>query len=488
MMNSEKSELLSDGNAIQKIGTLRMVSSGEIKDSPVSVGFECLDREMFDPEPCYEKLGAIGVKWARCQTGWNRCETKKGIYDFAWLDRIVDRLMENGVRVWFNLGYGNALYMGSSEKNETCVGCVPMYYGEETWTAWLNYVAALAKHFASRVKRWEIWNEPEGAGFWHPRTPDPLEYAKFIRRTAPVIRAHVPDAEIGSCSFTTFTVFYQPAFIRSGIGEILDFHCVHHYRIQPEKDYAGEIALLRRLFDENGGTRVRLFQGECGYASWFPEHHWLGTYVMESELNQAKWLLRRYATDLGLGMEMSSFFQMADMMGRPYKMADVVRTNPARHGLLNGLSYTPKRSYYAMAHICALFDSDTENAPLYFNVNTWPGRPKNIPVSRLAEAAIQKASFIRNGFPMYLYYVPEDVQCAMSAFRNMELNLFPDERPGLRIEDPVLADLLTGDVYRPETFESFEHGGVWRVSGLPMTDYPLLLTDRCALGDRLTMA
>ena len=54
---------------MKKIGMLRRRSCEEIESSRISIGFECLDRELFKPEPCYEPLQKTGVKYARCQTG-----------------------------------------------------------------------------------------------------------------------------------------------------------------------------------------------------------------------------------------------------------------------------------------------------------------------------------------------------------------------------------------------------------------------------------
>ena len=98
-------------NGMKKLGMLKKYTSKEIKDSRISIGFECLDRELFKPEKCYELLGKTGVKFARCQTGWVRCETEKGKYDFAWLDDVVDNIIAQGVQVCFNVGYGNPIYM-----------------------------------------------------------------------------------------------------------------------------------------------------------------------------------------------------------------------------------------------------------------------------------------------------------------------------------------------------------------------------------------
>ena len=83
-------------------GKLAWREADAIGDSRVSVGFECLDRELYDPERCYDPLAATGTKFARCQTGWFRCEREKGKYDFAWLDAIVDNHLKRGVKPWFN--------------------------------------------------------------------------------------------------------------------------------------------------------------------------------------------------------------------------------------------------------------------------------------------------------------------------------------------------------------------------------------------------
>ena len=41
---------------MKSIGKLKTYTSFEIEDSYVSIGFECLDRELFNPEKCYDLL------------------------------------------------------------------------------------------------------------------------------------------------------------------------------------------------------------------------------------------------------------------------------------------------------------------------------------------------------------------------------------------------------------------------------------------------
>ena len=468
---------------MDRIGKLKRRHALEIRNSGISIGFECLDRRVFRPEKCYDKLAEAGVKWARCQTGWCRCETEKGRYDFQWLDEVVDNLLQRGVQPWFNLGFGNRLYMPGAF-GEAAVGFVPLYFGSECIEAWKRYVSVLAEHFASRVKRWEIWNEPENDCFWQPEKANPLEYARLIKLTAPLIREKIADVEIGSCSCGVYLNDYTPEFIASGIAEELDFHCIHRYRIQPEFNYAAEVELLRRLFAARGGEHVRIFQGESGYASWFPDGHWLHPYILHSERNQAKWLLRSFITDFRLGMEFSSFFQMADMMETEYQMGNLTRKNPARHGILNGLTYTPKQSWEAMSHLTALFDQDTVRRDLRLSLDS--GIPREHPRSRLADVAFLSAGFLRRGLPLHVYYVPEDVQLEWEAPHRVALWTAPCETEQ-RISDPVLIDLLDGFAYRVSEYERDRNGDPCVFRNLPLRDYPLVLTDFHAVKEDLTV-
>jgi len=55
---------------LKHIGKLKLRKSLEIASSRLAVGFETLDRAMFKPEQCYDYVGELGVKHARCQTAW----------------------------------------------------------------------------------------------------------------------------------------------------------------------------------------------------------------------------------------------------------------------------------------------------------------------------------------------------------------------------------------------------------------------------------
>lgn len=203
---------------LKEIGRLKGVCSKESRANRLGVGFECLDRKVFDPEKVYGKIAKSGLKFARCQTGWARTETQKGKYDFAWLDSVVDNLRGREIQPWFNVGCGNPLYMDNLT-NPTGVGHVPLYYGEECLQAWKNHVRALARHFKGRVGQFEIWNESNHLPFRQPEKPDAKEYAKLLKISAGEIRREIPDAKIGAAMAGSPPAYFRELFA-AGAGAL----------------------------------------------------------------------------------------------------------------------------------------------------------------------------------------------------------------------------------------------------------------------------
>ena len=447
---------------MRKIGKIRTYSSSEIEDSYVSIGFECLDRELFKPERCYDPLALTGVKYARCQTGWARCEKEKGVYDFAWLDSVVDNLLSRGVKPWFNVGYGNSIYM-PDVPNPTAVGCVPLYYGEECLEAWKGYVKALAEHFGTRITHYEIWNEPDSPSFWYPMKPSGAEYAKFVDMTAEIIRSVQPEAKIGICVSAIYWFKFVKETIESIGHNTIDFFAFHVYSRVPEYRYAGLVSSLRGILDKNGFPNVELWQGEGGYPSWAYEGHWLIKEGCDDERAQAVWQLRRYFLDVYNGVKLSSFFQMADMWEKPYAKAVQVLKKPAAQGILNGLTYTPKESYKTIRNLSAIFSGDIAPTKNYMHVDL------NYD-SVMELISCQTMTFKRNECSIYAYYLPLEI----GKKHEMEYtaSVFTNEL----LESPVLIDTYTGEVFEVEKIS--QNCGLITYEDLPIKDYPLMLTEK----------
>ena len=472
---------------LEKIGELRIPSAKELPESSTaSIGFEGLDRKLFDPQPVvYERLGAMGVKWARVQTMWSRCETQKGVYDFTALDDVVDRLTEQGIRPWFSVTFGNVNYMKNCY-TKAAVGCMPLYYDDECKAAWCAYVRALARRYRGKVTHWEIWNEPNLSQFWQPRRPNAADYLALVKLTGGIIREEIPDAKIGGTTASSGVRDWEKTFFELGGAKAIDFWCCHAYgrvpeayrhsqtlaKIDPKRSFVAAQRAVRKIIDENGGRHIEIWQGEAGYPSWLHKDHWLFAkgvcqHGWQSQANQAKWLLRRFLTDRRAGFARTSFYQACDI-SRLYSMATITRPHPAEHGVLNGWTYEPKMSYYAFGHYNALFATARvdETVPVTVTPETDADNPVQTVAFRTAEGALR-----------FVYYVPADygetyVGKGYRARTDATLTLPAAVAP----KDPVLVDPLRGGVYSVGRVRAADGSVVY--ADLPLVDYPLVLADR----------
>lgn len=461
---------------MKSAGILKTRTSPEIKSSRISVGFETLDRHMFKAEACYQPLSDCGVKWARCQTGWSRCEKEKGRYDFAWLDEVADRLIAAGIKPWFSICYGNRLYCPDAP-HESAVGAVPIYYGPEAIKAWENYVDALVRHFADRVDHWEVWNEPNGEWCWSSAKPNGTDYVRFARITSDIVRAIDPKAQIIGGVVCNFDMNFLEEALRAGLGDCCDILSFHVYSLIPEWGFANYVDAVKGMLDRYA-PKMRLWQGETGCPSVAKDHHdeWLGIRRMDEEI-QAKWVARRLLTDLRHDLELSSYFHTADLMESLYVMGDGKPSHPVMLGLLNGLTYTPKKAYFALRNLCAVFDEDTVRERLYIRLamnEMWD-------ITRTADrnlcTAIMADSYVRNGYPLYVYYSPTDLQNdnPVESVHGVEFWIEAEKT----IRNPVIVDPVSGKVFhlRPGTV----NGKSMTINCLPLMDYPLILTDAAAI-------
>lgn len=441
---------------LPKSGTLTPRASKAIAASPISIGFETLDRKSYDPEKCYDLAGKSGVKWARVQTGWARCEPTRGTYDFSWLDAIVDSLIAQGLQPWFNLGYGNRLYIKEAN-SEFAVGWIPLY-SEDAKAGWIKFVEKLAEHFARRVTHWELWNEANIPNFWQPTKPNAPDYVRFVEMTAPIIRKRVPKSFLIGGSFSGIPYGYLEEALVAGLGKHVDAISIHPYSPTPEVNYAGRIRALKSLMRRHKPS-LALWQGENGAPSSADSSGALSQYAW-NEPAQARWLTRRLITDLAYGVDVTSYFLIVDLVNYVALKA-TGKTN--FKGVLRGTDYTPKPSYNALQHVCRLFDADTKQTDFVVDFND----PRAM--------SLMSATFERKGRPLCVYWNPAALPDG-AAVTEVDLQIWTGARAA--IERPVLVDLVSGAIYDAPAPKP---GAMTVFAKLPLADAPIVLTDRAVV-------
>ncbi|MBE6588588.1 MAG: hypothetical protein E7643_00280 [Ruminococcaceae bacterium] len=469
---------------LQRLGRIVSKSASEVKESRLGIGFEKLDRDVFDPNKAYDKVARIGVKKVRIQSGWMKCEKEKGVYDFAWLDRIVGELLSRGLEPWLCLCYGNPLYTPLAQKVYGAVGCPPVQ-SEEEMSAWLSYVEATVKHFYGRITLFEIWNEPDCAYSWkhffgeeRDLMQNAYEYGVFARDTARVIRAVAPEAKI--CAFASVGVG-DLAFINralsTGLGEVIDYASYHCY--SPfDMDRVRTIRNFRDILDLYN-PKIGIIQGESGAQSDSRGSGAMAHFAWNRD-KQTKLMLRMLLQDLYAGVEFTSYFSTMDMIealnGRvgerasylDYGYFGVISADFDEDGRSTG-EYSEKKSYFALSALASLFEGKAE-------AFRFPVAREYLPSIRVngtdcTDNTVQDYTFrLDNGDTALVYW--NAVPILTSTYEGtITYSVYGQDNECVR-----LVDLSTGEVYGiPEEMKNDQRNGGIRLRNLPLSDSPLMI-------------
>ena len=467
----------------------RLIKSGEvlpkkpidIRHSRIGLGFEKLDRNVFDPEKAYPFVAESGVKLARLQSGWQRTERQKGVYDFAWLDSIVDNLLAIGVEPWLCLCYGNDLYSEEAKIHFGAVGVPPIRTAEER-EAWQRYVKATVTHFKGRIHYYEVWNEPDGKWCWK-HGPNAEELGAFTIATAKACKEADPSCEVlgfALCSSRSAPPNFLNDLAKSGAPAVLDGITYHSYN--PHDRVWKERYHLYDQIRKEYNPKLKIIQGETGTQSRYSMAGAL-KFCNWTPLKQAKFLLRHLLVDLGEGCEFASYFSCIDMIealnGKVGDVASyldfgyfgVLGADFDENGRCTG-AYTPKPSFKALQNLCSIFCNEYEEAPFPAEgvvLDSQYTFDPDFDFNQTIHYSYQKP----NGARGMVYWNPKNI-LTETYEGTLSLQLTESIDP----QEIRITDLLSGTVYTLP--ESMVEGNL--LKNIPVTDFPLLIT----IGDFLT--
>lgn len=442
-----QSPILKSGINFTEIGKIKTLKASEIKASYLGIGCEVLDRDFTRYNSYKEYLGDLGVKHARFQSGWAKTEKQKGIYDFSWLDAVIDDCRERSIQPWINIVYGNPIYGGGGDSQSS--SNIPT--SEEALQAWDNYVRILVNHFRSRNFEWEIWNEIDHH-IYKGSTSE--EYVDFFIRTAEIIREVQPEGKTIALALafpgaTEFVGGFLDGMKEKGKLHLIDKVSFHGYPKNPDSDFEKTQKLIDLLkqYDE----RIVAFQGESGCPS--TEADWKRPYT---ELTQAKWDLRRALAHIGRGIEFS-LFTISDFSypGDRHNTKGKLKTD----GDMNILY--PKQSYYAYQNLTSLFDSSV------IAVN-----PSNFSIKAARNSVVYAFADEKNNLSVVAYWNSENPPSENVTTQDSWIKI-----QQIKIKSPVLVDIRTGLVYQiPES--NIEEKGADSEYQIPVYDSPMILCNK----------
>jgi polysaccharide biosynthesis protein PslG len=435
------------GPGLKQIGFIAVKHSKDIQSSLWSVGCETLDRDYAKFSVYKDYVGELGVKHARLQSGWAKCEKEKGVYNFAWLDSCVYGLSEQGVKPWMCLCYGNPVY-GSGSTLGT--GVAALAHSEEGMKAWLKYVEVTVNRYKNVINEWEIWNEPYG---------QEKDYAPLLIQTAKLIKKTQPGSlilgEILTDSQNPGDKILLDAVKNSGNPDLVDYWAYHPYTGNPDNSYPAVEKL--KIFLQSYNPKYKVYQGEVGCPSALEWTHALANYPW-TEISQAKWIMRRMAGDRVRNIP-SSVFTIIDL-----KYTNMLQSfGLIRSNLLNEFIYK-RPSFYAVQHMVSFFDDTAISVG-------------EIDYQSNSERKITVAGFKKEGNSVALIWFNDHIPTDDLKWDLVNLNL-----NGLNFNDPVYVEMITGKVFEIGKENFTLAGNGIHFKNLPLWDSAVMVAERSLVG------
>ncbi len=441
---------------IKGIGKLKSLDEIKTHGGKLSIGLECLDRDLWDFDRAFETIKALGINRARIQSGWQKTERADGVYDFAWLDNVVDKLVGAGISPFLSLSYGNIIYSADPDSlpdvKNGGIGHIPVITERER-EGWKNYVRATVAHFSDRVKYFEIWNEPDIINFCRCELKWTEAYMELVKMTSPIIREEAPDATVISC--TAMAENIRP-LIEMGLGDYVDVHSFHGYNAWPELVGAAQENLFSYIKAKAG--HLKIWRGEAGYPSFNdPRSRGALHNVKVSEIKQAKFAARHIVCDMEMDfLDLTSYFHA-------YEFLHYMRVIRYYYGIIRHKDLSRKPSYHALQVISHVFDGEVKKSRDYLLASVWKYPEKRI-IDDEKFTKLKLASFEKEGKLIFAYWLPYEIEDETVCER-VHLSLPYAEG---KIDDPVIIDTMTRTVYPIDNPEEFV---------APVTDYPMLIVD-----------
>lgn len=425
---------------------LRLKTLSEVHND-LHVGCEALDRGYGDYDAYKAYLIPLGMRHIRLQAGWAKTEKEPGVYDFTWLDRIIDDAVSRGIEPWLQVSYGNPIYSGGGGAYSSG-GWPTSGTALNAWDAW---VRALAERYRGKVHEWEIWNEPDllisrGKGTM-------AELIDLSLRTAAILRETDPDASVAALALAKLDTDFLNEFLTgvqaAGKLDLFDWISYHHYTYRPEDTYS-DVEQARIVLSHYSG-HLQLWHGEAGAPSAGWGDGALSAYDW-SETSQAKWGLRNILNDRAHGVRTGIYTLAENNYAAGRSTKGLLETNDLNQVL------RAKEAFYAMRNLVSVYD--------------------------LLDAALDASGIKIGTLESVRKLLFQDTQTELKSIVLWADGATPTDTvettpvaitvAGFVFDEPLCVDLRTGRLFR---LESYVGNGIQTLYNVPLYDSPTLIAE-----------
>lgn len=171
-----------------------------------------------------------GMTAIRLDVDWSVIEPTRGNRNWAAPDRVINAVTARGMCV-----LGVAAYTPRWAARPTDFAS-NSHYRPAKAAEYAAFVRAAAERYRGKVRAWEIWNEPNNAGFFLPAA-DATAYGELLKAAYPAVKAADPSAIVVAGGLSPASdngrdiaplTFYRQLYQR-GYNRYFDAGAIHPY-------------------------------------------------------------------------------------------------------------------------------------------------------------------------------------------------------------------------------------------------------------------
>jgi hypothetical protein len=221
---------------------------------------------------------------ARVGLLWMWIEFSRGSPDWTVPDSVIQGLTDAGIEpllvVYGSPPWANGVSEQGNPYHYLYVPTDPVAF--QNWVqAYRTFVAQAVHRYRGRVRKWELWSEPNDAFFWRP-APRVDQYATWFTSVRGAILAEDPNAQIASGGVNQIVVSYGPnpsgrtflqgLYDRHVYPEIIAIHPYSNQGQGPNQHIAGaqnfdDIDQVLAVMSANGQGQRKLWVTEWGWST-----------------------------------------------------------------------------------------------------------------------------------------------------------------------------------------------------------------------------
>lgn len=290
-------------------------------------------------------LGETGADITRMDVGWQSIQPRRDEWKYQDVDRVIDAITANHIEFQGIFDY-TARWATTGDQNDK---------DPSRWSKvapeldpYLAFVTKTVDRYKSRVRFWEIWNEPDIGIFWQSSTE---KYVALFNATSKAIKEADPHARVLNGGLAMVSRQPNPDFIRdflkSAALDSWDILAYHDYHTFPQM--LSRNREHRQLYKSKGAS-IPTWVNEGGFHGLNPG----------GDREQAVTLVKKYATAPALGISGYFWYDLRDDGVNPNEPDD-------HYGLVNH-DFSPKpalAAYQALVNQLAdrKFVKQLENMP-----------------------------------------------------------------------------------------------------------------------------